>query len=158
MSQDKRDDYDKQYTTTAHRGSVPITLGDETEQFHNLPHESTDLWEETAFAMIADSGDHDVLMWTAGYILKGNGRGVWIQKDSVEHDIMLIAVPKSSRGKMNDNNFVRAGWHPSERLEPSKLKIQREQDKVVWQFDQQQFIAKPPHWDCLLYTSPSPRD
>jgi hypothetical protein len=39
MSQDTRDDYGKQYTTTAHRGDVHITLGDEAKQFRNLPHD-----------------------------------------------------------------------------------------------------------------------
>ena len=55
-------------------------------------------------------------MWTAGYLLKGNGRGVWIDKQAAEHDIMFIAVPKANRGTMSDNDFVRSGWHRTERL------------------------------------------
>ena len=90
----------------------PVTLDDEIAQYRVLPHEHTDLWEETAFALVAESGDHDVLMWTAGYLLKGNGRGVWIDKQAAEHDIMFIAVPKANRGTMSDNHFVRSRLAP----------------------------------------------
>ena len=71
MSTD-HDSYDQQYIAThADVEAPPITLDDEIAQYPVLPHERTDLWEETAFALVAESGDHDVLMWTAGYLLEG---------------------------------------------------------------------------------------
>ncbi|HEU0203906.1 MAG TPA: hypothetical protein VFR86_26140 [Burkholderiaceae bacterium] len=147
MSND-RDRYDQQYVTTQVADTPPITLDDEVEQFKRLPVDKSDAWEETAFALVAESGDHDVLLWTAGYILKGNGRNVWMDRDAIEHDILFIAVPKANRGRMTDNHFVRAGWHRNERLEPGKLQIERRKDEVVWQFDQQKFIARPPLWQA----------
>ena len=115
-----------------------------------LPHEKTDLWEETAFALVAECGDRDVLMWTAGYLLKANGRGAWIDKEAAEHDMMFIAVPRANRGRMSDNDFVRSGWHPTERLSFDSVKIERAGDQVLWQFDEQQFISlpetAPPKW------------
>lgn len=143
-----RDAFDRQYVKTHLATAIPITLQDEQVQYATLEVDKTDLWEETAFAMIAESGDHDVLLWTAGYILKGNGRGVWIDKDAIEHDILMIAVPKSGRGKMSDNNFVRAGWHRNERLPADALQVARHDDKVVWDFAGHQFIARPPQWDA----------
>ncbi|HEU0199041.1 MAG TPA: hypothetical protein VFR86_01255 [Burkholderiaceae bacterium] len=147
MSND-RDRYDQQYVTTPVADTPPITLDDEVEQFKWLPVDKSDAWEETAFALVAESGDHDLLLWTAGYILKGNGRNVWMDRDAVEHDLLFIAVPKANRGRMTDNHFVRAGWHRNERLEPGKLQIERRKDEVVWQFDQQKFIARPPLWQA----------
>jgi hypothetical protein len=147
MSTD-HDKYDQQYVTTHVAEVVPVTLDDETDQYKVLPFDETDLWEETAFALVGESGDYDILLWTAGYILKGNGRGVWIDKDAAEHDIMFIAVPKANRGRMTDNDFVRAGWHQTERLDPSKLRIERKSDEVIWHFEDQQFVAKPPLWQA----------
>ena len=150
MSTD-HDSYDQQYIATHAKVHTPaITLDDEGARFGLLSHETTDLWEETAFALVAECGDHDVLMWTAGYLLKGNGRGVWIDKEAAEHDIMFIAVPKASRGTMSDNHFVRSGWQRSERLAFDDVKIERGSERVLWQFEEQQFIAeplaRPPRW------------
>ena len=148
MSTD-HDTYDQQYIAThAAVEAPPVSLDDEVAQYRVLPHEHTDLWEETAFALIAESGDHDVLMWTAGYLLKGNGRGVWIDKQAAEHDILFIAVPKANRGTMSDNDFVRSGWHRTERLALDDVRIERASDRVIWQFEQQQFVAKPPLWEA----------
>ena len=152
MSTD-HDSYDKKYIAAhAEVHTPPITFDDETAQFGVLPHEKTDLWEETAFGLVAECGDHDVLMWTAGYLLKGNGRGVWIDKQAAEHDIMFIAVPKANRGTMSDNPFVRSGWHRNERLAFDDVKIERGSDRVLWQFEEQQFIAhpqaEPPQWQA----------
>ena len=96
MSTD-HDSYDQQYIAAHAQAHAPqVTLDDEVAQYRVLPHERTDLWEETAFALVAESGEHDVLMWTAGYLLKGNGHGVWIDKQAAEHDILIIAVPKAN--------------------------------------------------------------
>jgi hypothetical protein len=150
MSTD-RDSYDQKYIAAhAEAEAPPITLDDETPQFGVLRHETTDLWEETAFALIAECGDHDVLMWTAGYLLKSNGRGTWIDKEAAEHDVMFIAVPRANRGRMTDNPFVRSGWQPAERLPFDSVRIERGSDRVLWQFDEQQFVslpqATPPMW------------
>jgi hypothetical protein len=152
MSTD-HDSYDRQYIATHADVHTPaVTLDDEMAQFGVLPHEKTDLWEETAFALVAECGDHDVLMWTAGYLLKGNGRGVWIDKEAAEHDMMFIAVPKANRGTMTDNHFARSGWHRTERLAFDDVKVERGGDRVVWQFEQQQFVsqpqAQPPLWQA----------
>ena len=150
MSTD-HDSYDQQYIAThAEVFTPPVTLDDDMAQFGVLPHERTDLWEETAFALVAECGDHDVLMWTAGYLLKSNGRGVWVDKEAAEHDMLFIAVPRAQRGTMSDNHFARSGWHRTERLALDAVKIERGADRVLWQFEQQQFIsqplAQPPLW------------
>ncbi|MFL6665433.1 MAG: hypothetical protein ACJ8G7_24960 [Rhizobacter sp.] len=150
MSAD-RDSYDQQYIASHAKKHAPaITLEDETPRFGLLPHDRTDLWEETAFALVAECGDHDVLMWTAGYLLESNGRGVWIDKASAEHDIMFIAVPRAQRGRMTDNAFVRTGWHRGERLQRDAVAIERGTDRVSWTFGEQHFISQPgttpPSW------------
>ncbi len=147
------DTYDRQYIAThAEVFTPPVTLDDETPQFGVLPHERTDLWEETAFALVAECGDHDMLMWTAGYLLKSNGRGVWIDKEAAEHDMLFIAVPRANRGTMSDNHFARSGWHRTERLALQAVGIERSADRVTWQFEEQQFIsqpqAQPPLWQA----------
>ena len=143
MSTD-HDSYDKKYIAAHAAADAPaITLEDETARFGVLQHDRTDLWEETAFALVAECGDHDVLMWTAGYLLKSNGRGVWIDKQAAEHDMMFIAVPRANRGTMSDNHFVRSGWHRTERLAFDDVKIERGGDRVVWQFEEQQFVSRP---------------
>lgn len=146
-----RDGYDQQYIATHAKKHAPrVTLEDETPRFTLLPHQSTDLWEETAFALVAECGEHDVLMWTAGYLLEANGRGVWIDKTSAERDMMFIAVPRSQRGRISDNSFVRTGWHRGERFARDAVAIERDSDRVVWTFDRQQFISQPqtqpPSW------------
>jgi len=140
------DSYDQQYIAThAKAHTPPVTLDDDLPQYQALPHDRTDLWEETAFAMVAESGKHDILMWTAGYLLKGNGRGVWIDRQAAERDILFIAVPRAQRGRMADNAFVRTGWHPGERFAFDDVRIERSADTVAWQFGEQRFVSQPTH-------------
>jgi hypothetical protein len=145
------DSYDRQYVAThAAPEAPPVTLEDESPRFGLLPHARTDVWEETALALVAECGDHDVLMWTAGYLLKGNGRGVWIDGEAAEHDMMFIAVPRARRGAMADNDFARAGWHRSERLAFDAVGIDQRAGEQRWRFDEQAFVsrplASPPEW------------
>ena len=139
-----QDDYDTAYVKEKESGAIPVTLQDEVSHIHELP--PTDIWEESAIALVAETETHDVLMWNGMYILKGHGDNLWIQKDGVEHDLCLIAVPKSQRGHMSDNHFVRTGWHPTQRLPADALKIERNDDEVVWTLERESFISRPPVW------------
>ncbi|MFM9579760.1 hypothetical protein [Streptomyces caniscabiei] len=141
------DDYSAKYTEIDH-SVAPVTLEDEKSHFESLalPSEQTDIWEETALGVVAESGDHDVLLWAAGYALFGNGKGVWGPGASAERKVQLIVVPKSQRGTMTDNDFVRVGWTPTERLRGEQLVITEGSDEVTWDFDGLRFVAQPPQW------------
>lgn len=141
------DDYNAKYNRIAH-SHAGITLEDEGTHFESLalPSSSTDLWEETALGVVAESGDYDVLLWAAGYALFGNGKGIWGRGASAQREVQLIVVPKSSRGTMSDNNFVRVGWTPTERLEGEQFSVTKGEDSVTWDFDGLKFIAQPPTW------------
>lgn len=157
------DDYSEKYNRIQHSSSG-ITLQDEGTHFEALalPSSQTDLWEETALGVVAEAGDYDVLLWAAGYALFGNGKGIWGPGASAEREIQLIAVPKSSRGRMSDNHFVRVGWTPGERLQGEQFSVSSSDDAVTWDFDGLKFIASPPQWQLqgkagdaefdLLYT------
>ena len=143
--QDSNDDYDRAYTKKTQSGATPVTLDDEADHIKDLPPK--DLWEESAIILIAETETHDVLLWNAMYILKGHGENLWIKKDGVEHDIVFIAVPKSQRGQMTDNNFARTGWHPTQRLPADALKIDRQADRTIWTLQDESFICRPPIWE-----------
>ncbi|MNI85995.1 hypothetical protein D3C73_1430410 [compost metagenome] len=68
-------------------------------------------------------------------------QGIWGPDMSAEREIQLIVVPKSQRGTMTDNNFVRVGWTPKERLHGDKFKVTATEDKVIWDFNGLKFIA-----------------
>jgi hypothetical protein len=141
------DDYNAKYTSIRH-SAEPVTLRDEGSHFEGLavPSSQTDIWEETALGVVAESGDHDVLLWAAGYKLAGNGKGVWGPGVSAEREVQLIVVPRSQRGTMTDNDFVRVGWTPSERLREDQLTITTSGEEVTWDFDGLRFVAAPPQW------------
>ncbi|ONH55542.1 hypothetical protein CcI49_28985 [Frankia sp. CcI49] len=141
------DDYTAKYSAIKH-SVAPITLEDEGTHFESLPVPSsqTDLWEETALGAVAESGDYDVLLWAAGYALFGNGKGLWGPGASAEREIQLIVVPKSQRGTMSDNDFVRVGWTPTERLRGDQFTVTTADDSVTWDFDGLRFISQPPTW------------
>lgn len=141
------DDYNAKYTAIDH-SVVPVTLDDEKSHFEALAVSSdeTDLWEETALGVVAESGDHDVLLWAAGYALFGNGKGVWGPGATAEREIQLIVVPKSQRGTMTDNDFTRVGWTPTERLRGDQLVITEGEKDIAWDFDGLRFVAAPPQW------------
>jgi hypothetical protein len=141
------DDYSEKYKRIDHSHAA-VTLDDEWTHFEALakPSTETDLWEETALGVVAESGDYDVLLWAAGYALFGNGKGLWGTGASAEREVQLIAVPKSARGAMSDNNFVRAGWTPNERLRSDQLQLTRDDVSVTWDFAGLRFIAQPPVW------------
>ncbi|MBB4757605.1 hypothetical protein XarjCFBP7653_10025 [Xanthomonas arboricola] len=141
------DDYSAKYNAIKH-SEAPVTLADEATHFEALalPSSQTDIWEETALGVVAEAGEYDVLLWAAGYALFGNGKGLWGEGASAEREIQLIVVPKSQRGSMSDNDFVRVGWTPSERLKGDKFKVTRSEDAVTWDFDGLRFVAQPPQW------------
>ncbi|MET0991642.1 MAG: hypothetical protein ABWX66_04540 [Lacisediminihabitans sp.] len=141
------DDYNDRYSKIQHSHEA-VTLADETSHFESLAVSSseTDIWEETAAGVVAEAGDYDVLLWAAGYALFGNGQGIWGPGQSAEREIQLIVVPKSQRGSMRDNNFVRVGWTPTERLRGDEFTITAEEDKITWDFNGLKFIAAPPVW------------
>ncbi|MET7841393.1 hypothetical protein ABZT45_22755 [Streptomyces sp. NPDC005356] len=141
------DDYSAKYKKIEH-SAVPVTLEDEKSHFESLakPSSQTDLWEETALGVVAEAGDFDVLLWSAGYALFGNGRGIWGPGASAEREVQLIVVPKSQRGKMADNDFTRVGWTPSERLSGEQFSITEGDDNVTWDFDGLRFVSQPPQW------------
>jgi hypothetical protein len=141
------DDYNDKYSTIK-QSDLAVTLADELTHFEelNLPSARNDIWEETAIGLVAESGEYDVLLWSAGYALFGNGRGLWGPGQSAEREIQLIVVPKSERGSMSDNNFVRVGWTPSERLHGPEFSVTASDDDVTWDFNGLRFIAQPPQW------------
>ncbi len=144
------DDYNEKYTKINH-STAQVTLNDETTHFESLskPSSETDLWEETAMGVVAEAGDYDVLLWAAGYALFGNGKGIWGPGQSAEREIQLIVVPKSQRGTMTDNNFIRVGWTPKERLRGDKFTVTQDDDKITWDFDGLKFVAAPPRWELI---------
>jgi hypothetical protein len=141
------DDFNQKYHSIVHSHAA-VTADDEVMHFESMskPSSENDIWEETALGVVAQSGDYDVLLWAAGYALAGNGEGTWGCGVSAEREIQLIMVPKSQRGTMSDNNFVRVGWTPTERLRSDQLKVSRSGDEVVWDFNGLRFIAQPPRW------------
>lgn len=141
------EEFSAKYKTIVH-SHAPITLADEGSHFDSLavPSSETDLWEETALGVVAESGEYDVLLWAAGYALFGNGKGLWGPGASAQREIQLIVVPKSQRGTMSDNNFVRVGWTPTERLDGDRFSVTQAEDSVCWDFDGLRFISSPPTW------------
>lgn len=120
----RSDDYSSRYSKIVH-SKAAVTLADEMTHFESLavPSTETDIWEETAAGLVAEAGDYDVLLWAAGYALFGNGQGIWGPGQSAEREIQLIIVPKSQRGTMTDNNFIRVGWTPTERLRGDEFTV-----------------------------------
>ncbi|ENZ6560566.1 hypothetical protein ACG6R3_002776 [Enterococcus faecium] len=141
-------DYNEKYNNIK-ASHEEITLKDEMTHFDSLgvPLSGADIWEETAAGVVAEAGDYDILLWAAGYALFGNGKGIWGPGQSAEREIQLIVVPKSQRGTMKDNNFVRVGWTPKERLHGDKFKVIKSDDKITWDFNGLKFIASPPTWN-----------
>lgn len=141
------DDYNEKYSDIK-PSTTPVELSDEVTHFNSLekPVEQTDLWEETALGVVAEAGDYDVLLWAAGYALSGNGKGIWNPGQSAEREVQLIVIPKSQRGTITDNPFVRVGWTPSERLHGDEYTVTEEGDSVTWDFGGLKFIASPPTW------------
>lgn len=141
------DEANRKYASIVHSHDA-VTLDDEVMHFETLskPSSEYDIWEETALGLVADAGDYDVLLWAAGYALAGNGEGVWGPGVGAEREIQLIVVPKSQRGTMSDNDFVRVGWTPSERLTADQLKVSRDGNEVAWDFNGLRFVARPPQW------------
>ncbi|MEU6185783.1 hypothetical protein [Nocardia sp. NPDC047038] len=141
------DEYNSKYKSIQH-SEAAVTLEDETTHFDSLaiPSDRTDLWEETALGVVAECGDYDVLLWAAGYVLFGNGKGLWGPGKSAEREIQLIVVPKSQRGRMSDNDFVRVGWTPTERLRGDQIKVVAADDAITWDFNGLRFVSQPPQW------------
>jgi len=146
----KTNDYNEKYANIV-ASHEAVTLEDEMTHFESLavPSSQTDIWEETAAGVVAEAGDYDILLWAAGYALFGNGKGLWGNGQSAEREIQLIVVPKSQRGTMTDNNFVRVGWTPTERLHNDKFTVTKSEDKVTWDFNGLKFVATPPVWNIV---------
>ncbi len=140
-------EFSEKYKAIVHSHQA-ITLEDEGTHFEALakPSTETDFWEETALGVVGESGENDVLLWAAGYVLAANGQGIWGEGITAEREIQLIVVPKSQRGTMSDNDFLRVGWTPSERMSLDKLKVTAADNSVTWDFNGLRFVASPPRW------------
>lgn len=141
------DDYNAQYRKIEHSHSH-VDPADERLHFEDFARAvgKSDIWEETALGVVGEAGEYDVLLWAAGYVLSGEGQGIWGRGNTAEREIQLIVVPRSQRGAMDDNDFVRVGWTPTERLEFGELKIEDVEDGSIWDFKGLRFSAKPPVW------------
>jgi len=86
------DSYDKKYIAAHAAAQAPaVTLEDETARF-GVPAARPDRpVGKTAFAAVAECGDHDVLMWTAATSSRPTGAGSGIDKEA-EARMMFIAV------------------------------------------------------------------
>lgn len=47
---------------------------------------------------------------------------------------------------MSDNDFVRVGWTPSERLHGDQFSVTPGEESVTWDFDGLRFVSEPPQW------------
>ena len=125
--------------------NAPVTLEHGFDHVAECAH-IPDYYENYAFWMVASSDEHDILMYTCMYVIKGGpGGSVWLDGDTRQHITLLSVTPIERRGKgMYDNNFARVGWHPTQYGKPEDLKVTRGKDRVVWEMDGQRYIHKPP--------------
>ena len=97
--------------------------------------------EQNAFAIIGESGDYDIMSTYLSYVVGGKAWGVDRQNLRLA---AFMAIPKSMRGKMHDNDFI------SNRVDPihgtGEMLYLKEKDSVTLDIAGQKIIARPPYW------------
>jgi hypothetical protein len=106
-------------------------------------------WYENQYHLVlGETEDHDFMVTTCLIVFKGPpGGGYKLIESGVANFIALVMLPKSSRGKIFDNDYMSTGESPWQALDMDALQIVREEDRVVWSVAGREFVARPPYWD-----------
>ena len=121
-----------------------LTLNDENTHLPKLLEHmgKKHYLEENAIGIIGESGDYDIMSTYLSYVVGGESWGVDRQNLRLS---AFMAVPKSSRGKMNDNDFI------SNRIDPvhstGNMVVTMNDDHVDLDIDGQHLISRPPYWE-----------
>ena len=130
--------------------SVPtMTLDDEMPQRHRF-HGREDYYDDIGFAVVAESGDFDILMGEFFYVFQGGPsrpKSQWLG-DGVANNSLHIIIPKERRGKgLSNNNFHRVGMNLPQYYQHEDLKVDRDADSVTWSLGDIRYICRPPEWE-----------
>ena len=127
--------------------ATAITLDDCVLQSVDLPGEQ-DWYENQYHLVIGEIEDHDFLLATCLVVFKGPpGGGYKMVEDGVMNSSHFLMVPKATRGKMLDNDYITGDEAPWRTLPGDELEIVREDDRVVWRAAGREFVARPPYFE-----------
>jgi hypothetical protein len=92
-----------------------------------------DCSEDAGFIITADTGEHNIYLYACAYVIRSGGKGIWLHPNGRINGTIFFAIPKRKCGAgLADNNFVRAGWHFDQYLNPDQHKIEQSKDAVRW--------------------------
>ena len=101
---------------------------------------------EVAAFVIADSvGGEDILFWSSGYLIKGDGANQWVVPDARIMGTIFFAVPSDKPG-MQDNNFARGGIQIPEYIKPANAETLASADGARWSFGGRTFEWGTGEW------------
>jgi hypothetical protein len=106
-------------------------------------------WYENQYILVmGEIGDYDFLFAPTIVIYKcPKGGGYKLIEDGIRNAMHFIMLPKATRGKMLDNDYVMRDQPPWAAPSRDELVVTREEDRVIWKSKDMEFIDRPPYWD-----------
>jgi hypothetical protein len=124
-----------------------ITLDDCMMQSTKL--QGAQEWYENQYHLVmGETEDYDFVLATCLIVHKGPpGGGFKLIENGFRNCMHFLMLPKATRGKMLDSDYIAVGEASWEALDLDELQIIREDDRVVWRAAGRDFIARPPYWE-----------
>ncbi len=106
-----------------------------------------DCSEDAGFIITADTGEHDIYLYACAYVLRSEGKGIWVKRNGRINGTIFYAIPHGACGNgLHDNAFARTGWHVNQYIEPEEHEIIHKPDSVEWRIGGRNYIWRSDVW------------
>ncbi len=123
---------------------VAVTLDQEVgrrEELSDQHYTGIQFFEDMGAAIFGKCKGENIAATLIQYRVGGS---VWSAQDTIINNTTFQAAPYD-RTKIEDNDFISHRVDPIYRCDD--FTITKEHDRVIWQADDRQMIARPPFWD-----------
>lgn len=107
-----------------------------------------DLWENHVFLIRGrTAGGQELTLFTGIYVIKQGEDSYYVFDGHVHQTTLLYGhYSRAERQVMHDNDFATAGWQPTEHLPFGSVKVDQQDDRVVWSAGHRSYEDMPPVW------------
>jgi hypothetical protein len=134
-------------TTSPAPGAYPLAVNDQRCHLGEIGPEQ-DLWENHGFLFRGETPDGtDVTFWTSPYIVHRGPHSYYSAAMDILQTVLIVGrFSEDEKQVMHDNDFVAAGWSPSEYLPEGAIQVDQSDQRVLWQVGDRRYEDSPPHW------------
>lgn len=124
-----------------------LTVADQRCHLGEITSEQ-DLWENHGFLFRGETPEgEDVSFWTSPYIVHRGPHSYYSAGMNILQTVFVAGRWSAAEKQvMHDNDFVAAGWSPSEYLPEGTIEVDHSDERVLWKALGREYEDAPPRW------------